>query len=63
MHPHGSPLAQQGLGQIIPDPHFIDPVPCFVDNRKQGAVYAAAIVGGNPHILVVEIGGKGMGAD
>ena len=36
---------------------------CFVYDGKKGAVHAVRIMCGDPHILIVKIGGKRMGAD
>ena len=63
MHPHAGPLAHRRERQVIPYAQLIDGMTGLMDHRKQGAVHAVRVMGGDTHILVVKVGGKRMGAD
>ena len=63
MHSHAGPLSGRGKGQVIPDSQLVDAVSGFMDDGKQGTVHAVRVVCGDAHILIVQVGGKRMGAD
>ena len=63
MHAHAGPLAHRRERQVIPYAQLIDGMTGLMDHRKQGAVHAVRVMGGDTHILVVKVGGKRMGAD
>ena len=62
MHSHGCALSCRRLSQPVLDSHFINGMAGLMNHRKQRAVQAVFVMSGNPHIMIVETGGKGMGA-
>ena len=63
MHSHGSPLADRRLCQVVADSQLIDCMARLMNHRENGRIDPIVIVGGDPHIMIVEICGKRMGAD
>ena len=62
MHAHRRTLPQHGLRQIIPDPELIQRMPRLMDHGKDRRIDPFSVVRGNPHIVIVQVRRKGMGA-
>ena len=61
MNAHGHAAGQGGVIVAVVRPQLIQGVAAFVDDGKHGGnQIVLKIMGGNAHILVVEIGGEGM---